>query len=64
MKTKELLKFEHECRMKEIESKMEAEKEVENLKFNNQLQLQRIRSAEIKKSIDMKSLSRYGKGSY
>lgn len=47
MKDKELIKFEHECRMKEIEAKKKAEIEVENLKFDHSLQLQRIRNADI-----------------
>ena len=42
----------HKNKMKEIEAEKQAKIEVENLKFDYSLQLQRIRSAEIKRSID------------
>jgi hypothetical protein len=54
MKTKELIELEHKYRMEEIEAKRKADLEVEKTKFDYQLQVQRIRSAEIRKNIDKK----------
>lgn len=47
---KELLELEYNLHIKEIEARNKSEKEVEMLKFDHQLQLQRIKSAEIQKS--------------
>lgn len=41
----------HKLRMKEIATRRKAEEDMENLKFDHQLQLQRIKSAEIRKNI-------------
>jgi hypothetical protein len=51
---KELLELEYNLHMKEIEASNKSEKEIENIKFDHQLQLQRIKSSEIKKSMDRK----------
>jgi hypothetical protein len=51
MKDKELLLFEHELHLKEIEARKKAELEIEAKKFDNQLQLQRIRNASIERNI-------------
>jgi len=53
-KEKEIEQLKHKNRMEEIETKRKAEIEVENLKFNHALELQRIKAAEIRKSIDRK----------
>lgn len=49
-KESELIDIEHQYRMEEIKTKLEAEREIENLKFDHQLQLQRIKTAEIRKN--------------
>jgi hypothetical protein len=49
MKDKELLLFEHELHLKEIEARKKAELEIEAKKFDNQLQ--RIRNASIERNI-------------
>ena len=41
----------HKWKMEEIEARRKAETEVENLKFDHQLQLQRIRNASIEKNL-------------
>jgi hypothetical protein len=53
-KESELIDIEHQYRMEEIKTKLEAEREIENLKFDHQLQLQRIKSAEIRKNQQFK----------
>jgi len=51
---KKLLEMEHKFRMEEIKAELDSRKEVENLKFDQQMQLQRFRSAAIKNTIDRK----------
>jgi hypothetical protein len=51
---KDFLLFEHSLKMKEIEERKKSELELENLKFSHQLELQRIKSAEIKRTIQRK----------
>jgi len=51
---KKLLEMEHKFRMEEIKFELESKKEVENLKFDQQIQLQRFKSAAIKNTIDRK----------
>lgn len=51
---KTLLEIEHKFQMEEIKAKLDAKKEVENLKFDQQMQLQRFRSAVIKNTLDRK----------
>jgi hypothetical protein len=54
MKDKEVIKFEHECRMKEIEAKKLAELEVERTRHENQKELQRLREAGISHTLERK----------
>jgi DNA polymerase III delta prime subunit len=49
---KELEELKHKDRMEQIEVEARLHKEVENLKFDHMIQLQRIKSAEIRKTID------------
>jgi hypothetical protein len=51
MKEKELIELQHKYKMEEIEFKKKSEIEVEALKHNNQLELQRIRNASIERNI-------------
>lgn len=51
---KELIELEHKFKLEEIRERKNAELEVEKFKFEKQLELQRIRSAEIKKTIEKK----------
>jgi hypothetical protein len=50
-KQKELLDYEHELKMKEIEARKQADIYIEKLKFDYPCQLQRIRNASIEKNI-------------
>ena len=52
---KELIELEHKYRMEEIEARRKSEIEIEEMKFNHQLQLQRIKSAEIQKTIQRRN---------
>jgi len=52
MKEEELEKLKHKNKMKQIEAKKKAEIEIEDLKFGHALQQQRIRSADIRRTID------------
>lgn len=68
---KELVKLEtelenlhHKHRMAEIIEETNGKKEAENLKFDHEMQIQRIRSAEIKKTIDRKAIQNDFKRSY
>ena len=45
----------HNNKMLEIKTETDGKKEVEALKFDHQMQLQRIKTAEIKKSMDRKA---------
>ncbi|MCM8786841.1 MAG: hypothetical protein NC935_02175 [Candidatus Omnitrophica bacterium] len=56
---RELIELEHKFRMEEIEAEKKAQIEIENLKFDHQLQLQRIKSAEIRKTIQEKQNLRF-----
>ena len=56
---KELIELKHKYSMEEIETRRKAELEIENIKFDHQLQLTRIKSAEIKKTIDRKQDKRF-----
>lgn len=47
---KELLQLEYDLHIREIEMRKKSELEIENIKFDHQLQLQRIKSAEILKT--------------
>ena len=51
---KKLAELKHKFAMEEIETRKKAETEVEKLKHNNLLEAQRIKSAEIKKTIERK----------
>jgi len=53
---KKLEELRHKNRMKEIEAEKKAKLEVENLKFDHQLQLQRIRRADIKRTLQEKAM--------
>ena len=44
----------HKNRIEEIELEAKAQRELEAVKFDQQMQLQRIKSAEIRRSIDRK----------
>jgi len=44
----------HKNRIEEIELEAKAQRELEAVKFDHQMQLQRIKSAEIRRSIDRK----------
>lgn len=48
---RELEELKHKDRMEEIEFETKCRKEVEHIKFDFQLQLQRIKSAEINKTM-------------
>ena len=50
-----LEQFRHENRMLEIKTETDARREIATMKFNHQMQLQRIKTAEIKKSMDRKA---------
>lgn len=50
----ELEKLRHKNKMLEIETERKARIEVEKLKFDYHMQLQRIKTAEIKRAIDRK----------
>jgi len=45
----------HKNRIAEIELEAEAQRKLEALKFDHQMQLQRIKSAEIRRTIDRRS---------
>ena len=49
---RELLQLEHDLNIDVIKARNLSEKEVETIKFDHQLQLQRIKGAEIRKSMD------------
>jgi len=52
MKSEEKIeKLKHENKMKELQKKFELDVKLENLIFDHHLQLQRIKSAEIKKNL-------------
>ena len=51
----ELEKLKHKNKMLEIEAEKKARIEVENLKFDRSMELQRIKSAEIRRAIDRKA---------
>lgn len=50
MKDKELIELEHKYRMEEIEAKKKAEIEALTFRYENELKVLRIRTAEIKRS--------------
>jgi len=45
----------HKNKMEELKFEIDGKKEIEGLKFDHQMQLQRIKTAEIKKSMDRKA---------
>jgi hypothetical protein len=49
---KELEELKHKDRMEEIETESKLHKEVENLRFDHQMQLQRIKTAEINRTMN------------
>jgi len=51
---KELEELRHKNRMEEIDVETKSRKELEAIKFDYQMQLQRIRTAEIRKSQERK----------
>ena len=51
---KELIELKHKYRLEEIAVELKAKIEAENFKHNHDLVLQRIRSAEIRRSIEQK----------
>ena len=51
----ELENLRHKNRMKEIKTEIEGKREISNLKFDQQMQLQRIKTAEIKRAFDRKA---------
>jgi len=51
MNDKELEELRHINRMEEIKFELECKTKIENLRFDHELQLQRIKSAEIQKSL-------------
>jgi len=53
---KELVELKHKYRLEEIALELKAKKEAEDLKHRNDLLIQRIRSAEIRKSIERKNV--------
>lgn len=53
-KQKELIELEHKYKMEEIETERKAQLEVENIRFDHQKQLQRLKRADIARSIEMK----------
>ena len=53
-KQEKLIELEHKYKMEEIVFKHKCETELENLKFNHYCQNQRIKSAEIKRTIERK----------
>ena len=55
----ELEKLRHKNKMLEIETERKAREEIEKLKFDQQMQLQRIKSAEIRRAIDRKANRNY-----
>lgn len=56
---KELIELKHKYRMEEITEEKKAKKEAEDCRHQHDLALQRIRSAEIKRSIEQKRVGRY-----
>jgi hypothetical protein len=52
----------HKNRVQEIELEAEAQRKLEAIKFDHQMQLQRIRSAEIKRTIDRRSDREFAEG--
>ena len=54
MKDKELIELEHKYRMEEIETKRKADIEVEKMKFDFTKQIQRIKSADIQRTMQRK----------
>ncbi|MCK5293886.1 MAG: hypothetical protein KAJ49_04490 [Arcobacteraceae bacterium] len=54
-----LEKLRHKNRMIEIKTEKEAKMTSEKLRFDNQMQLQRIKTAEIKRVIDRKANREY-----
>ena len=51
---KKLAELKHKFAMEEIETKKKVETDIENLKHSNLLEAQRIKSAEIKKTLERK----------
>jgi hypothetical protein len=52
----------HKNRVQEIELEAEAQRKLEAIKFDHQMQLQRIMSAEIKRTIDRRSDREFAEG--
>lgn len=53
-KDKEFLDYQHKLRMEQIEKEFEFRFKLEGLIFDHNLQLQRIKSAEIRKNLERK----------
>ena len=49
----------HKNRMEEIEIETNGKREFENLKFDHQMQLQRIKTAEIRKAVERREQTRF-----
>lgn len=59
---KELEELRHNNRMEEIEAEAKRHREVEAIRFDHSMQLQRIKSAEIRRSIDRRSDREFAEG--
>jgi hypothetical protein len=51
---KELLDYEHQLKLKEIDAKLKMNLDIERVKFEQQKELQRIKEAGIRRSLDRK----------
>lgn len=59
---KELEELRHKNKIEEILLEFDRQKEMEGIRFDHQMQLQRIRSAEIRKTIERRSDRDFAEG--
>lgn len=62
MTTKKLIELAHKLKMEEIAFELKCKKEMEAIRFDNNLQLQRIKTAEIKRVQNRKADKQFAEG--